>query len=133
MILDYSLLKAVHVGCAAASYALFVARGVWMIRDSALLGRRWVRIVPHVNDTVLLAAAIALAVMLRQYPFVHDWLTAKVLALAAYIGLGMTALKPGRPKPARVACWIAAQAVFFYMVAVAYTRNPLIFWAMSGR
>ncbi len=75
----------------------------------------------------LLAAAIALAVMLRQYPFVQGWLTAKVLALAVYIVLGMLALRPGRPKPARVACWIAAQAVFLYMVAVAFTRNPLIF------
>src|SRR5688572_1228108 len=126
MILDYPLLKAVHVGCAAASYTLFVVRGVWMIRDSPLLGRRWVRIVPHVNDTLLLAAAIALAVMLRQYPFVHGWLTAKVLALAVYIVLGMMALRPGRQKQARVACWIAAQGAFLYIAAVAYTRNPLL-------
>src|SRR5688572_10490492 len=126
MILDYSLLKAVHVGCAAASYTLFVVRGVWMIRDSPLLGRRWVRVLPHVNDTLLLAAAIALAWMLRQYPFVHGWLTAKVLGLAAYILLGMMALRPELGKPARIAAWIAAQVVFFYIVAVARTRNPLL-------
>jgi uncharacterized membrane protein SirB2 len=125
--MDYAVLKLVHVACAVLSYAGFFVRGVWMIRDSALLRRRWVRIVPHVNDTVLLAAAIALALMLRQYPFVHGWLTAKVLALAAYIVLGTIALKPGRPKAARVGCWIAAQAVFLYIAAVALTRNPLVF------
>ena len=126
--METAVLKHIHVACVVLSYAGFFARGVWMIRDSALLRRRWVQIVPHVNDTALLAAAIALAVMLRQYPFVHAWLTAKVLALAVYIVLGMLALKPGRPKPARVACWIAAQAVFLYIVAVAFTRKPLLFW-----
>jgi len=124
--MDYSVLKAVHVTCVAVSYVLFVVRGIWMMRDSPMLARRWVKVLPHLNDTVLLAAAIALAIMLRQYPFVNGWLTAKLLALVLYILLGILALKPGRPKAARIAAWIAAQAVFFYIVAVALTRNPLI-------
>ena len=32
-----------------------------MIADSSRLSARWVRITPHVNDTVLLASGIALA------------------------------------------------------------------------
>lgn len=127
--IDYPVIKAVHVTCVAASYALFFVRGVWMIRDSAMLGRRWVKILPHVNDAALLAAAAALAWMLGQYPFVHAWLTAKVVALAAYIVLGALALRPGRSRAARITAWIVAQIVFIYIVAVAYTRNPLIFIA----
>jgi uncharacterized membrane protein SirB2 len=123
---DYLAIKAVHVMCVAVSYALFLVRGIWMIRDSAMLERRWVKVLPHVNDTLLLAAAIALAVMLRQYPFAETWLTAKVVALVLYIGLGMVALKPGRDKRVRIAAWIAAQMVFLYIVAVAFTRNALI-------
>jgi uncharacterized membrane protein SirB2 len=98
-----------------------------------MLERRWVKVLPHVNDTLLLAAAIALAWMLRQYPFVHGWLTAKVVALAGYILLGMVALRPGRARAVRVAAWAAAQVVFLYIVAVAYTRNPLIFAAVAAR
>jgi uncharacterized membrane protein SirB2 len=125
--MEYLALKQIHVACVALSYAGFFARGWWMIRGSAMLQRRWVKVLPHVNDTLLLAAAIALAVMLRQYPFVHGWLTAKTLALVAYIVLGSMALRPGRPKSARVAAWIAAQAVFLYIVAVALTKNPAVF------
>jgi uncharacterized membrane protein SirB2 len=125
--MEYLALKQIHVACVALSYAGFFARGLWMIRGSAMLQRRWVKVLPHVNDTLLLAAAIALAVMLRQYPFVHGWLTAKTLALVAYIVLGSMALRPGRPKSARVAAWIAAQAVFLYIVAVALTKNPAVF------
>lgn len=122
--MDYVALKQLHVACAALSYIGFFARGIWMIRGSAALERRWVRIVPHVNDTVLLASAIALAAMSRQYPFVQGWLTAKVVALVLYIGLGMLALKPGRARPQRIAAWLAAQVVFIYIVWVAITRNP---------
>ena len=121
--MDYLALKTIHIACVVASYALFVMRGAWMIRESTLLQRRWVKIVPHVIDTVLLASAIALAMMMRQYPFVQPWLTAKVIGLAVYIGLGMVALKRGRTKRTRVAAWIAAQAAFLYIVAVALAKN----------
>lgn len=123
--MDYTVIKYVHVICAALSYAGFVARGVLMIRAAPLLRARWLRIAPHVVDTLLLASAIALAVMSHQYPFVQPWLTAKVLALVLYIGLGMMALTRGRTKRGRVVAWIAAQLVFLYIVAVAVTRTPL--------
>lgn len=125
--MDYLALKTIHVASVIASYTLFFVRGVWMIRESALLQRRWVKIVPHVIDTVLLASAIALAVMIRQYPFVEPWLTAKVVGLVVYIGLGMMALKRARSKSARVAAWLAAQAVFLYIVAAAIAKSAYPF------
>lgn len=123
--MDYLTLKAVHIGCVITSYALFVLRGVWMLARPEWLRQRWVRIVPHVVDTALLGSAVAMALMIRQYPFVAGWLTAKLLALLLYIVLGSIALKRGRTRKQRAAAWLAAQAVFFYIVAVALTRNPL--------
>jgi uncharacterized membrane protein SirB2 len=116
--------KYVHVLTVAVSFALFFLRGVWMMRDSGMLGRRWVRVLPHVNDTVLLAAGVWLAFMLRLSPAANPWLTAKLAALVAYIALGTLALRPGRPRPVRIAAWAAALAVFAYMAAVAATRSP---------
>jgi uncharacterized membrane protein SirB2 len=123
--MDTIVLKQVHVVCAALSYIGFFVRGVWMLRGSAMLARRWVKILPHVNDTLLLASAIAIAVMSHQYPFAQGWLTAKLVALVLYIGIGMMALRPGRPRPQRIAAWVAAQGVFAYIVWVALTRNVL--------
>jgi uncharacterized membrane protein SirB2 len=124
--MDYILLKMTHLTCVALSYAGFVLRGIWMIRDPRLLERRWVRVLPHVVDTALLASAIALAVMLKQYPLSESWLTAKVVALVCYILLGMVALGRGTTRGIRIGAWLAAQGVFFYIVAVALTRNVLI-------
>ncbi len=123
--MSYLTLKLLHVTSVALSYALFVTRGFWMMRASPLLEQRWVKIVPHVVDTVLLASAVTMAIISAQYPFRSNWLTAKVIALLVYIVLGTIALKRGKTRQARIVAWIAAQAVFFYIVAVAVTRQPL--------
>ena len=121
----YTLLKYLHVGSVALSGAGFLVRGIWMLQDSPLLARRWVRVAPHLVDTVLLASAIALALMLGQYPLVHGWLSAKVLGLIAYIVLGTIALKHGRTRGIRIAAFCGALLVFAYIVAVAITKSAL--------
>jgi uncharacterized membrane protein SirB2 len=117
-------LRYVHVGLATLSLALFALRGAWMLAGSARLQDRWVRVVPHVIDTLFLGTGIALAIRIRQYPFAEPWLTAKVLGLVAYIILGSLALKAGRTRGIRVAAFVAALAAFAYIVGVARSRNP---------
>jgi uncharacterized membrane protein SirB2 len=123
----YSLIKHLHLATIVVTLALFLLRGVWMLMDSPRLQARWARIVPHINDTLLLASGIALAVLMQQYPLVHGWLTAKLFALIAYIVLGTLALKRGKTKAQRVTAWIAALVVFGYMLAVALAHDPFPF------
>lgn len=125
--MSFLLLKGLHVTCAVTSYTLFLLRGIWSLCDSPIMKLRWVRIVPHVVDTLLLATAIALAVAIRQYPFVDAWLTAKVAGLLLYIGLGFVALKYGKSRTIRIGAWLAAQAVFAYIVLVAINHDPMPF------
>ena len=101
-----------------------------MLADSPQLAQRWVKIVPHVNDTVLLAAALWMMAIIDQYPGTAGWLTAKVAGLIAYILLGTVAIKRGSTKRIRAGAWVAAQLVFFYIVAVALTRDafPIRGW-----
>jgi len=122
---NYILLKYLHLSCVALSGAGFALRGAWMMLGSPLLARRWVRVAPHLLDTLLLASAIALSLLLGQYPFVDGWLTAKLLGLIAYIALGTIALKRGRTRAVRVAAFSGALLVFAYIVAVAMTKSVL--------
>jgi uncharacterized membrane protein SirB2 len=121
--MEYSLLKKIHVACVAVTYALFFGRGVLMLAQSPMLRNRALRIFPHVNDTLLIASALWMALLSGSYPFYQDWLTAKLIALLAYIGLGTVALSDGRSKRTRLAAWILAQLVFGYIVLVALTRS----------
>lgn len=130
--LAHDPLKALHVGCATLSLALFLLRGSWMLAESPWRDARWTKVVPHIVDTVFLGSGIALALRLHQYPFVDSWLTAKVFGLIAYIVLGTIALKRGRTRGIRLAAFVAALAVFAYIVGVARVRSPMSWGAWLG-
>jgi uncharacterized membrane protein SirB2 len=121
---EYLVAKNLHVGCVILSLGGFGARGVLMVMASPVLNARFVRVAPHVVDTILLASALWLCWILRQYPFVHGWLTAKVLGLLVYIVLGAVALRRGRTKGIRLAAFVGAAAAAIYIVSVALTHDP---------
>lgn len=123
----YPIIKNIHMLCALLSITGFTIRGIWMLMDSPLLQQRWAKIAPHIIDTVLLASALALAFMSHQYPFVSSWVTAKVIALLVYIGLGMVTLRFGRNKTERFCAFILSILTFCYIVLVARSHNALFF------
>jgi uncharacterized membrane protein SirB2 len=121
----YLVLKHIHLTSVAVTFILFIGRGLWMLFSPQRLQQRWIRIVPPVIDTVLLASAIGLTLLLHQYPFVNSWLTAKVLALLGYIFFGSIALTYGRTKIIRISALCVALILFGYIVAVARSKVPL--------
>lgn len=125
----YFAIKYLHVTCVILSGAGFFLRGLLMLSDSPLMKNRWLKIIPHINDTLLLLAALTLAAMIGQYPFVTGWVTAKVFGLIGYIILGSLALKAGRSKRVRLICWMLALLVFAWIVSVALTHDPRGFLA----
>ncbi len=115
----YLLAKYIHVGCVILSLGGFAARGALMLAASPVLGKKFVRVAPHVVDTVLLASAIWLTFLIHQYPFVEGWLTAKVIGLVLYIVLGALALRRRSS-----AAFLLAAATAAYIVSVALTHDP---------
>jgi uncharacterized membrane protein SirB2 len=74
---------------------------------------------------VLLTAALMLMSVLHVNPGNQPWLAAKLSLLVVYVVLGSFALKRARTPRARLACFIAALAVFLSIVTIARTRDPL--------
>lgn len=117
------MIKLIHMSTAFISISFFLVRGFWVFNHSEMMNKKWVKIVPHVNDTILLVSAIILAVGLQQYPFTHDWLTAKFIALLLYIVLGMFALKRAKEMKNKIIFFVLALLMFGYIVGVALTRT----------
>lgn len=122
--MEYLWIKHLHVTCVVVSVSLFLLRGSLELSGRQWRQKKWLRIVPHVVDTVLLSSALWLAWRIGQYPFVEGWLTAKVLALFAYILLGMRALGKNTPRNQRLPYFAAALLSVAYIVGVALTRSP---------
>lgn len=119
----YAEIRFLHVGCAALSGSLFTFRGLLRIKRSPLANHRALRAASYLIDTTLLIAAVLLTFILHQYPFVNGWLTAKVLLLALYIGLGITTLQRARTMRGRSVALIGALLTFAAIVAIAILHH----------
>jgi len=118
-------IKAIHLTCVALSFSGFFIRGIWMLQGSVKLKQRWVKITPHIVDTLLLASAVMLAVQWRLSPLEHAWLMAKIIGLLVYIGAGMVALRFGRSRNVRLTAWVFGLLTFLYIVSVALTKSVM--------
>lgn len=123
----YLVVRHIHIGSVLLSFALFVFRGGLMFANASWRQHAVLRIAPHVVDTILLTSALFLASLLQQYPFVHPWLTVKVVALVVYIVLGSLALKRAKTPAGRAVAFALAVLVFLFIVSVARARHPLGF------
>ena len=127
MIEYYAAIKLLHVASVFASGILFALRGFAVQLQAGWPMRAPWRYLSYAIDTVLLAAAVLLTIILHQYPFVQSWLTAKLLLLVVYIVLGSFALKRARGAGLRLACFLAALLTFAAIIAVARSHDPLGF------
>lgn len=121
----YELLRNLHILFAVVSVTGFAARGLLAIVKSSWLDTPWLKRLPHVNDTLLFAAGIALMVITHQYPGSAAWITAKLIAVLLYIVFGFIALRRSFPAGLRVTSGLAALATIGYIVSVAITKHPL--------
>jgi uncharacterized membrane protein SirB2 len=97
------------------------------VTGSALLQRRWVRILPHVVDTVLLTCGVILAAVIGPN---QPWILTKIVLLIAYIGVGTIAIKRGRTTRGKLTAALIAVAIFAYIVGVAITKNSGSWFSM---
>jgi uncharacterized membrane protein SirB2 len=120
----YLAIKHVHMSLVTISISLFVIRLLWRWCAPARLAQRWVKVVPHLIDTLLLASGVTLMVMSGQWPWVSHWLAAKLLALLVYIVAGYMALK-GKSPVLRLSCAGLALLAVAYILRTAVTKVVL--------
>ncbi len=125
MLASYVPILILHMTLAVVSPVLFSLR-VWRRLRGLDPAQGWLRVTPHVVDSLLLAAGVALALIIGQYPFVNGWLTAKLLALIAYVAVGHAAVRRARTRCGRLGAWLAGLAIVLYIFAVAVSRDPAI-------
>lgn len=119
----YMMAKHLHMTAVGLSILLFVIRFLYGQMNPAFLQKKWVKIVPHVIDTILLLSAIWLCVLISQYPLVDGWVTFKVIGVILYIFAGMLALKWAKTPPLKWAGFFAALIVLALTAKVAVTKT----------
>ena len=99
------MLKTFHITLAYVTTIGFILRGFWSLMDSPLREEKWVRVSPHVIDTLLLLAGVTMAINIGA-SLTSGWLAAKLVGLLCYIGFGMVAMRaPTRALKLTGFCW----------------------------
>ena len=122
---SYFILKTIHMSCAVLSISGFLLRGYWMIQESPRLNLKPVKILPHIVDTLLLLSAIGMLYILGFGLLYQGWLLHKVGLLIVYIVLGMIALGNKYSRSKKIAAFVSAVLVFFYIAGIAITKTAL--------
>lgn len=117
--------KYLHIVSVAASFALFFVRGLWIMRSYPDSQETWVRVLPHVVDTVLLLSAVAMLAMSPLKGWPGDWLTAKLALIVVYVMLGLYLFRRARALAAKILLWLLALLVFLFITTIAVLRSPL--------
>jgi uncharacterized membrane protein SirB2 len=121
--MSYLALKHLHLTCAVLTALSFITRGLLLASRPQALNARFWRVAPHVNDTVLLAAGVGMAVIGGFNPLTTPWLATKLVLLLAYIGLGTLALKRSKTPQQRAIAFVLALAALAAIVQAALSKQ----------
>jgi|TARA_B110000238_G_scaffold196948_1_gene238609 uncharacterized membrane protein SirB2 len=91
-----------------------------------MLQKRWLKILPHLVDTLLLVSAATLCLLIKQYPLVDAWVTEKLIALVMYVFMVTLALKLGHNSFMRGMGVLGALSWITYAGMVALSKQPIL-------
>ena len=117
-----SIIKSIHVLCALLSISGFIYRGFLKLNNPDKLAKKWLKISPHIIDTILLLSAIYLVFASQYYPTLFNWVTVKIIALVLYIILGLLTLRFCKTRTGVLVSFILAVTTFAYIIFVARTK-----------
>ncbi len=119
------MIKFFHLIFILLSISSFVGRVYLAEKQPAMLEQKWIKIGPHIINSLLLLSGFALVFQGSWWSVEHGWIIAKLIALVAYVGLGIVAIK--NQGDLRWKAFAGAMVCFIYIVIVAVTKNAFIF------
>ncbi|GAB4259139.1 MAG: SirB2 family protein [Methylomicrobium sp.] len=119
------MIKHLHMLFVALSIISFTGRIIASEINPTVLSAKWVKIAPHVIDTLLLVSGISLVFVGNWLSSDYGWIIAKITALLGYIGLGVVAMRSSGQR--RWLAFAGAIVCFVYIALVAVNKQALFF------
>jgi uncharacterized membrane protein SirB2 len=108
------------------SISSFVGRVYLAEKRPEMMELTWIKIGPHIINSLLLITGFTLVFQGSWLSGEYGWIIAKLIALVAYVGLGIVAIKS--QGDLRWKAFAGALACFVYIAIVAVTKQPFIFF-----
>jgi len=115
------MIKLIHLIFIFSSFISFTSRIGLSVFKPSLLQNKFIKIAPHVIDTILLLSGITLVIQGNWLAGEFGWIVSKFVLLLAYIGLGVMAMRFSGIK--RWLAFVAAIICFISIFIIAITKN----------
>lgn len=126
----FNILITLHLTSVALTISLFTLRYWWRWSNNPRFQARWVRVLPHIVDSVLLLSGLGLIALTGYLPFTVKgaWLTEKLFGVIIYIVLGFIALGRHRPRgqQAGFIAFMLGLVVLYIIIKLAATKVPIL-------
>lgn len=123
----YTAFKHSHLLFVAITLVLFNFRFFWKQFAPQKPLHKVFRIIPHINDTLLLLTGALMAYTVKFIPFVNaNWLGIKLILLVLYIGFGFMAIKAQPRSKQAIIGYIFAMVSVLGIIHLAMAK-PLLF------
>jgi len=126
----YLFLKTLHISTVVLSISLLLLRTILLLRSAELLKNRFLKIIPHINDTLLLTSALILLFTSDHISSGNTgWIYAKVTVMIFYILTGIYLFRYAKNKMQIFWSLALALILYSYIIQTAITKNyiPFIF------
>jgi len=121
------IFKHLHMTIALISIVLFTYRFALTLLDSKQLQKKWLKITPHVIDTLLLLLGVAMMMKLSLNPIEQLWLGEKLIGVVAYIFTGYYTLKLARNRTLQIIGYLGAMGWVMLVVRLAMSKENIFF------
>ena len=118
-------LKYLHIVSVAASFGLFFLRGLWVMQSYPDSQEKWVRILPHAVDSILVLSALAMLATSPLKGWPGDWLTVKLALIVIYAMLAWSLFRAARGLAAKILAWLLGLLVLLFITTIAVLQHPL--------
>jgi len=112
----YMIAKHLHLTAVVLTFIFFVLRFVLLMMQSPALQKKWLKVLPHIFDTLLIITIVWLCVQLSIYPIVNGWASAKLTGLVCYILSMFLALRWAKSNLWRIVG--AVSTVFWFVMTL---------------
>jgi uncharacterized membrane protein SirB2 len=124
----YFALKHIHLLAIVLSALLLSIRYALIMAESDKVQAKFLRITPHVVDSVLILSGIGLVISMGFMPFTagNEWFTEKVTCILAYFALAMFTLRIAKGRLIRTFAYFGAIGWLFMAGRIAVTKIPAL-------
>ncbi len=118
-----NIFKHTHMLLAVLTVLGFSLRVYWRYVDSEMMQKKWVKIAPHVVDTMLLIFGVTLVFSYNLSVSENVWIIAKLTAIFCYIGIGFYTFKKATSRASILVGGLAGWLVLAYIFKVAFSKS----------